>query len=94
MKRVIVNYNKLTTEILNLLVQKYPDGYNDSDIIVFRNAHNETIEAVEVRTDDTIYLVKISVKLAQSMLDHMDDEIPESIEIPEVKDVDLRDEEE
>jgi hypothetical protein len=64
MKRVIVEYAKLTNEILNLLVEKFPDGYDDSDIIRFKNAKNETVEAVEVRTEDTIYLVKVSLKLA------------------------------
>ena len=64
MKRVIVDYAKLTHEILNLLVDKFPDGYDESNIIRFRNAQNELIEAVEVRTEDTIYLVKISTKLA------------------------------
>jgi hypothetical protein len=39
-------------------VDKFPDGYDDSNIISFRNAKNELIEAVEVRTEDTIYLVK------------------------------------
>lgn len=64
MKRIIVEYAKLTNEILNLLVEKFPDGYDDSDIIRFKNAKNETIEAVEVKTEDTIYLVKVSMKLA------------------------------
>ena len=67
MKRVIVEYAKLTNEILNLLVEKFPDGYDDSDIIRFKNAKNETIEAVEVKTEDTIYLVKVSTKLASRM---------------------------
>jgi hypothetical protein len=31
--------------ILNLLVEKFPDGYDDS-IVRFRNAKNELIEAV------------------------------------------------
>ena len=48
MKRIIVDYSKLTNEILNLLVEKFPDGYDDSNIIRFRNQHNELIEAVEV----------------------------------------------
>ncbi|WP_395051928.1 DNA primase [Flavobacterium sp.] len=67
MKRVIVDYAKLTGDILNLLVEKFPEGYDDSDIIRFRNAQNELIEAVEVKTDDTIYLVKVSTKLASRM---------------------------
>lgn len=67
MKRVIVDYKKLTNEILTMLVEKYPDGYGDDDIIRFRNASNESIEAVEVRTEDTVYLVKVSTKLADTM---------------------------
>ena len=81
MKRVIVDYAKLTHEILNLLVDKFPDGYDDSNIIRFRNAQNELIEAVEVRTEDTIYLVKISTKLADRIENYVeDDEIAADIE--------------
>lgn len=74
MKRVIVDYKKLTPEILSLLVEKYPDGYDDKHIITFKNAKNEKIEAVEVRTDDTVYLVKISAKLEVSMADFDEDD--------------------
>jgi hypothetical protein len=74
MKRVIVDYAKLTNEILNLLVDKFPDGYDDSNIISFRNAKNELIEAVEVRTEDTIYLVKVSTKLADRIENYDEDD--------------------
>ncbi|WP_035672418.1 hypothetical protein [Flavobacterium sp. 83] len=81
MKRVIVDYAKLTNEILNLLVEKFPEGYDDSNIIRFRNAKNELIEAVEVRTEDTIYLVKVSTKLADRIENFdEDDEIDDVIE--------------
>ena len=81
MKRIIVDYAKLTNEILNLLVEKFPDGYDDSDIIRFRNAKNELIEAVEVRTEDTIYLVKVSTKLADRIGNYdEDDEIDDVVE--------------
>ncbi len=67
MKRVIVEYKKLNQDILELLVAKFPDGYDDTDIVSFRNANYELIEAVEVKTEDTIYLVKISKRLADTM---------------------------
>ncbi|WP_250436360.1 hypothetical protein [Hanstruepera flava] len=67
MKRVIVDYKKLTPNLLQLLTEKYPDGYGDDDIIVFDNHKNETIEAVEIKTDETIYLVKVSSKLHYTM---------------------------
>ena len=67
MKKVIVDYKKLTPEVLGLLNQKFPDGFGDDDIITFDDHHNQTIEAVEIKTNDTIYLVKVSSKLHYTM---------------------------
>jgi DNA-directed RNA polymerase subunit delta len=74
MKRVIVDYSKLTSDILDLLVEKFPTGYGYKDIITFKNAKGETIRAVEVSFEDTIYLVKISLKLEETMEDYDADE--------------------
>ena len=92
MKRVIVDYAKLTNEILNLLVDKFPDGYDDTDIISFRNAKNELIEAVEVRTEDTIYLVKVSTKLSDRIENYdEDDELLIDEVVEPIKGLDLDD---
>ena len=91
MKRIIVDFKKLTPEILTLLVEKNPDGYDDGHVIVFKNARNETIEAVEVRTEDTIYLVKVSSSLENTMAsfdedDYSDEDFNEPIsELPDKK---------
>ncbi len=69
MKRVIVDYIKIPEDILQKLVEKYPNGYNNRDIITFTNAKGERVEAVELKTEDTCYLVKVSQKLE----DRMDD---------------------
>ncbi|NRA93125.1 MAG: hypothetical protein HRU26_10670 [Psychroserpens sp.] len=84
LKRVIVDFKKLTPEILSLLVEKYPDGYDDDHIISFRNASNELIEAVEVISGDTKYLVKVSTKLAASMESFEDDDDTVNSEVPDV----------
>lgn len=81
MKRIIVDYAKLTDEILSLLVEKFPEGYEDSDVIRFRNAQNELIEAVEVRTEDTIYLVKVSKKLATRIENFEEDDLMEELDV-------------
>jgi hypothetical protein len=75
---------------LNLLVEKFPDGYDDSNIIRFKNHKDETIEAVEVRTEDTIYLVKISTKLSDRLINFEDDD---DIVVPldAIKGIDLDD---
>ena len=95
LKRVIVDFKKLTPEILALLVEKYPDGYDDDNIISFRNANNEIVEAVEVTTDDTKYLVKVSTKLQVTMENYDEDDYedfdgddPEAIQDPEIADDD------
>jgi len=100
LKRVIVDFKKLTPEVLKLLVERYPDGYDDTNIITFRNAQGERIEAVEVTTDDTKYLVKISAKLEKTMANYdeddyedYDDDDPEAIPDVEIaEDEDMEDE--
>ncbi|PKQ43671.1 hypothetical protein [Confluentibacter flavum] len=91
LKRVIVDFKKLTPEILALLVEKYPDGYDEDQIISFKNASNEIIEAVEVTTKDTKYLVKVSKKLAITMENYDEDDYgdfatddPDAIQDPEL----------
>ncbi|TMM31270.1 hypothetical protein FDT66_04680 [Polaribacter aestuariivivens] len=74
MKRVIVEYAKLTRDILDMLIDKYPDGYDYNDVISFKNAKGETVKAIEVKTDDTIYLVKISDRLENAMEEYSEDE--------------------
>src|SRR6056297_118848 len=92
MKRIIVDYKKLTPEILSLLVEKYPDGYDDDQVISFKNAKNETVDAVEVRTEDSIYLVKVSTRLENTMANYDEDDYDDSdfnepiVEIPEKAD--------
>lgn len=99
MKRVIVDFKKLTPEILKLLVEKYPEGYDDLNIISFKNAAGEIVEAVEVRTEDTIYLVKVSTKLERTMENYDEDDYedfadddPEAVQPPEDLPEDAEDE--
>lgn len=74
LKRVIVDFKKLTPEILGLLVEKYPDGYGEDHIISFKNSKNEIIEAVQVDTEHTRYLVKVSTKLVLTMENYDEDD--------------------
>lgn len=85
MQRVIIDYKKLTPEIVTLLNEKFPDGYGDNDIITFKNHNSETFDAVEVRTSDTIYLVKIGKHLIDSMakidlLEDDEDQVDEEVD--------------
>jgi len=98
LRKVIVDFKKLTPEVLKLTVERYPDGYDDRDIISFRNGQGERIEAVEVLTDDTKYLVKISEKLEYTMENYdktdyedFDEDDPTAVAEPDPKDMVDRD---
>ena len=78
MLRKIVDYKKLNHEVAALLIENYPHGYGDSDIIEFKNMHGEYVEAVEVKTDDIIYLVKISKSLS-NFIANFDDTIAKEL---------------
>lgn len=79
MLRKLVDYKKLDHELAALLIETYPYGYGDEDIITFKNAHGEIIEAVEIRTDDILYLVKISKSLA-NFISNFEENIEKGLE--------------
>ena len=92
LKRIIVDFKKLTPEILGLLVEKYPDGYDEDHIITFRNAKNEVVDAVQVDTEDTRYLVKVSTKLVKTMENYDEDDYedyeeddPSAVQDPDIE---------
>lgn len=80
MLRKIVDYKKLNHEVAALLIESYPHGYGDSDIIGFKNMQGELIEAVEVKTQDIIYLVKISKSLS-NFIANFDDTIEKELSV-------------
>ncbi|WP_411030852.1 hypothetical protein [Spongiimicrobium sp. 3-5] len=79
MKRILVDYKKLSHEVAALLIETYPHGYGDGDIIAFKNAQGEIIETVELRTEDTLYLVKISKNLS-NFIANFEDAIEKELE--------------
>lgn len=83
MLRKLVDYKKLDHDVAAQLIETYPHGYGDSDIITFRNANGDLVEAVEVRTNDVIYLVKISKSLS-NFIATFDDKIEKELEVKPV----------
>lgn len=79
MTRRLIDYKKLDHQLASLLIEKYPYGYGDEDIIVFKNANGDYVEAVELRTVDTLYLVKISKSLS-NFIANFEDTIEKELE--------------
>lgn len=74
MKRIIKDYTTITKEQLQLISDAYPDGIDSEMLISFVNAKGEYVKALEVRTDDTIFLFKISAGMLAKIDDHTDDD--------------------
>lgn len=93
MLRKLIDYKKLDHKVASLLIETYPDGYGDEDIIMFKNLGGEIVEAVEIKTKDTIYLVKISKCLAD-FISNFEDNLEKELEKEfEPDDFDLPDDE-
>ncbi len=59
MKRVIKDYNSITDEHAALIEAAYPNGFENEHLVSFTTPKGEFIKALEIRTEDTIYLFKI-----------------------------------
>jgi hypothetical protein len=59
MKRVIKDYNSITDEHAALIEAAYPNGFENENLVSFTTPKGAFIKALEIRTEDTIYLFKI-----------------------------------
>jgi DNA-directed RNA polymerase subunit delta len=89
MKRLIIDYKKISDKQKMLLAEKYPYGFTEKDIITFKNIKNETVEAIELQEDDTMYLIKINTRVIPD-IDAFSDEL---LDIAVVKELNSLDEE-
>lgn len=64
-KNVIKDYKSMTPDLMALLVEAYPDGF-EYDTIYFTNAKGVKVEAVPLETEDTKYLIKVSSTLTKN----------------------------
>lgn len=67
-KNLIVSYKNLTDELKRLLVETYPDGWTDY-IKKTLKPNGESIFAVPLETEDTMYMVKFDVKVDSGMVE-------------------------
>lgn len=60
-KRLVVSYENLPSTVIEAIIRKYPDGYQNHVIKVTAGTNN--FHAVTVDLDDISYLVKVKVKV-------------------------------
>jgi len=90
MKRLIVESKKISEKISNLLASQYPYGYDD-DIIEFMLASGEIVEAIEVRSEDTIYLIKVGSKLPQIIKENKENNLEKEDDLLDLKEDNIDD---
>ena len=75
------------------MVSDYPHGIDDEDIIAFKLASGEVVEAVEVRSEDTIYLVKIGSRLTQAIKEYEEAAFEKDDDFPDFENDQVHDDE-
>ena len=76
-KRLVVNYQNLSEELLDALKKRYPNGYGDS-VMKINGPNDKVFYAVMLDTQDASYLVKVDVKI-----DSVGEEIEEKADFEE-----------
>jgi hypothetical protein len=63
MKRVIKDYKSIGAELIQRLIKTFPDGIYEDDLISVTKPNGDKINVVELRTEDTVYLIKMNQEL-------------------------------
>jgi len=61
-RRVVVSYKNLSPELLELLKEKYPFGWNDY-VMKINKTETDFFHAIMLDTKDACYLIKVDVKV-------------------------------
>lgn len=72
-KRVVVSYKNLTPELQEEVKKKYPYGYTDQMLRIDKGP-GDFFYAIVLETDDTNYLIKVDVKVDDSLEEEEDKE--------------------
>jgi hypothetical protein len=85
-KKVIVHINNISPELMDIVHEKYPDGYQDR-IFKVTKPNNDFFYAFTVDTEDTSYLIKVDVKIDTLTSDKIDEQIFSAVDsiVPDIK---------
>lgn len=78
-KKVIIHYNNLPPEVLELIVEQYPDGYKNH-VKKITKPNNDFFYAITVDTKEISYLIKVDVKIDNLTEDKLDEALFASAE--------------
>jgi DNA-directed RNA polymerase subunit delta len=91
-KRVVKDYNALTEEIVHLVKNRYPSGYAEH-LVTYNDKEGKKVSALPFETDDTYYLIRMTVLEAKRIVKEDDDFDDDGQLKEEIMDVDVEDNE-
>jgi DNA-directed RNA polymerase subunit delta len=71
-KRVVKDYNALSEDIVRLVKNKYPAGYAEN-LVTYNDKDGKKVSALPFETDDTYYLIRMTVLEAKRIVKDDDD---------------------
>lgn len=86
MKRVIKNYTNVEPRHIALIAAAYPEGFGDDDLQVLSMPTGKYLRALEVRTDDTIYLFRIDEEMLEVLEEATDDSFEMDVDTDDIQD--------
>ena len=60
MKKITVNFEDITTEVVQAIAKQYPQGFIESDIVSFSGLNDAMEDRVKLLLNETVYLIKKS----------------------------------
>lgn len=70
--RIIKDYDKLATEVMEQIKLQYPYGFQ-KHLITFKNPQGQFVSALPFETDDRYYLVRMTKAEAREIIEEDDD---------------------
>ncbi|RDY58602.1 hypothetical protein [Flagellimonas nanhaiensis] len=77
MKKIDVDYEYLTADLLKRIAQVNPEGFKEHDVIVLSEVDSELEDRIKVVLDNKVFLIKKS--LVETLPDTFDDEYFKSL---------------
>lgn len=81
MNRYIKDFTNISNKHIVLIKNQYPQGFCDQDLVSLKTATGGYFEALEIRTNEAIYLVRVNHDLLEKIEDfEQTEEVTKEIE--------------
>ncbi|MBX2889944.1 MAG: hypothetical protein KF734_03390 [Saprospiraceae bacterium] len=90
-KRVVKDYDALPEDIVRLVKMKYPTGYANH-LVSYNDKEGKKVSALPFETDDTYYLIRMTVLEAKRIVKEDEDFDEEGVLREDFADVEVDDE--